>query len=764
MILFDGTALGYMVSIQGLLWAVEAAASAGLLAIAVLTGNLLLRRWLTAGQRALLWGLVLIRLGMPLAPDSPVGLTRLIEFSPLPPLTSEEWLPADVTPPAALTAVLPAPENLVPVAAYALDAASPSTDDFWIDHLSELLPIVWGAGFLLTLFWILVRHWRFCRSARGGCPPGERIESIWRDCRSLADVRFDVRIVMTRAVDQPALLGWWRPRLLLPPECADWSDAELRMAMLHELGHVCRRDVVWNWGLMFLRAAHWWNPVYWLAAWRFRSLRERACDAFALQRMHGDRVADYGRFLLSQAGRPTAGTGWRVALPASLLGFMRSRLRRWSVAARLNALRSGAIVPGKRQRVLAGLLIAIGAACGLTNADSRLAEPTASPPPRIELQAGVWSAAPRDSSTPAVTLVYDVSGVLARCRAQFGDDKIASRELWSVADGALHVDRWWSRTTRVENQDAAAGRAAVAGGVLPHPPAPDAALALEATPAAARVDPGATESDRCQLRGEQLVVTAPPAAHEELRRLLAVWERSGLGQVSVECRIINSPHDLAGPAGVKWRMIAAGSHEESLPAWPDVAATGPSLGAASFTEQFMPASIAVLDDAATRRLVVAAVEASNQRRDATQIIAPKVTLLNGTLGAVQSGMQRPFVVGLSPHPDQGFEPQIVTVTEGTTLLFRAVGDAATRRIHLDCRVRLSSVDDVRTVTMRIGEQDRAIQIPRVQHCQLSMSGDVAPGETLLLGCLPADAHSGFCYVLLTPRIVALEAGPLATVD
>ena len=50
--------------------AIEAGSYAGLLAIVVLCINLLFRRWLTAGQMGLLWGLVLLRLVVPAGPGS----------------------------------------------------------------------------------------------------------------------------------------------------------------------------------------------------------------------------------------------------------------------------------------------------------------------------------------------------------------------------------------------------------------------------------------------------------------------------------------------------------------------------------------------------------------------------------------------------------------------------------------------------------------------------------------------------------------------
>ena len=51
--------------------------AATLLALFVLVINILFRKWLSAGQMGLLWGLVLLRLAMPVGPESSLSLQNL---------------------------------------------------------------------------------------------------------------------------------------------------------------------------------------------------------------------------------------------------------------------------------------------------------------------------------------------------------------------------------------------------------------------------------------------------------------------------------------------------------------------------------------------------------------------------------------------------------------------------------------------------------------------------------------------------------------
>ena len=60
-------------SAHGMYWAGLAGYWAAVLAIVVLAINLVARRWLTASQMGLLWGLVLLRMVMPFDRDQAVS-------------------------------------------------------------------------------------------------------------------------------------------------------------------------------------------------------------------------------------------------------------------------------------------------------------------------------------------------------------------------------------------------------------------------------------------------------------------------------------------------------------------------------------------------------------------------------------------------------------------------------------------------------------------------------------------------------------------
>jgi len=147
------------------------------------------------------------------------------------------------------------------------------------------------------------------------------------------------------------------------------------MIMLHELAHVRRWDIAGNWALVLIRAIHWWNPVYWLAAARFRSLREQACDTFVIRKAEEQSAQSYGALLLKLAELRPSGATWRVALPASILSFSPTLFRRHAIRVRLKALHTASATYGRWQGAGVAVLLSGLVIGGFTAASEEIEKP-----------------------------------------------------------------------------------------------------------------------------------------------------------------------------------------------------------------------------------------------------------------------------------------------------------------------------------------------------------------------------------------------------
>jgi beta-lactamase regulating signal transducer with metallopeptidase domain len=122
----------------------------------------------------------------------------------------------------------------------------------------------------------------------------------------------------------PVTCGIRRPVILLPPDAGTWSEERARVVLLHELGHVRRRDCLVHVVAQAARALHWFNPLAWLALGRLTAERERACDDLVLSA--GTRGSAYAEHLLEIARGVRAGGSLSAALAMARPSELEGRL------------------------------------------------------------------------------------------------------------------------------------------------------------------------------------------------------------------------------------------------------------------------------------------------------------------------------------------------------------------------------------------------------------------------------------------------------
>ncbi|SDT85719.1 Protein of unknown function [Verrucomicrobium sp. GAS474] len=167
------------------------------------------------------------------------------------------------------------------------------------------LCVAWAAGtaFLLLRLagqtWLTARRWNRRRLVAEGPLP-----ALLEDCKAKAGVTAPIGLVVAPEgeLSGPALLGWLRPRILLPADlAATWSREELEAVLLHELAHFRALDIPGDWIFSLARAVQWFNPFAHLAYRRWRIAREEAADAATLSLLaetENDAPRFYGDLLL----------------------------------------------------------------------------------------------------------------------------------------------------------------------------------------------------------------------------------------------------------------------------------------------------------------------------------------------------------------------------------------------------------------------------------------------------------------------------------
>ena len=107
-----------------------------------------------------------------------------------------------------------------------------------------------------------------------------------------------LRVYAAAGLPSPCLFGLIRPAVYVTPEAAA-DPAMLRHVLAHEYTHFRQGDHIWSLLRCAALAAHWWNPLVWLAAGLSRRDGELACDEGAIRRLGDGERAAYGNTLLA---------------------------------------------------------------------------------------------------------------------------------------------------------------------------------------------------------------------------------------------------------------------------------------------------------------------------------------------------------------------------------------------------------------------------------------------------------------------------------
>lgn len=370
----------------------EWAATSVFLILAVLLLRAALGRRISASLRYALWGLVLLRLLVPVQLfTSPVVGTQVLAGPP--PGQTQAAGPA--LPAAPEGAAPQEPETggtpgVVPVLPDAPKApAAPAPAALW-----PWLGWAWLSGSVAVGAVLLAANLRFAASLRR-----RRVSLEETDC--------PLPVYLAEDLPSPCLFGLFRPAVYVSPETAD-DPAALRHVLAHEYTHFRHLDHIWNLLRCAALAVHWWDPLVWLAAGLSRRDGELACDEGALKRLGDGERSGYGNTLLSLVtAKPGPGELFRCA--TTMAGDKKSlteRVKRIAHASR----------PAAWAAVLAVSVALLAVACAFSRVQAE--EPAPGPTP-----------------TPAPAEEYDPLEAVIRGAASFSlvsDDKTMETTLDGV--------------------------------------------------------------------------------------------------------------------------------------------------------------------------------------------------------------------------------------------------------------------------------------------------------------------------------------------
>ncbi len=244
--------------------------------------------------------------------------------------------------------------------------------------VQNVLRMVWQTGIWLFMLFLAAVNGKFALDLRRGRRPDGEYRSR--------------PVFIMDGLPTPCLFGLFRPAIYLTPEVA--ADETCRKHVLaHEYAHFRQGDHAWAVWRGVCLALHWYNPLVWLAAYLSRRDCELSCDEGAVRLLGEENRVDYGRTLVGLVARRT--TPRDLACCATTMTGGKSALKE-RIALLVKHPRTTAVTA-----VLVAAACAVFAACTFTGA-AEAEEPAEPSAPAQAEPAQPESQPPEAPSLPAL--------------------------------------------------------------------------------------------------------------------------------------------------------------------------------------------------------------------------------------------------------------------------------------------------------------------------------------------------------------------------
>ena len=165
--------------------------------------------------------------------------------------------------------------------------------------VGTILLLVWISGVAIVLT-RLVADMRWVRRIRLQARTWPRGEAAVAGIPGQSSRRNVTRVLLDETAAGPMTCGVLRPVIVLPGEARHWAPDALERAVIHELEHVRRGDLLMFGLARIVCGLYWFHPLVW-SSWRqLRLEAERACDDAVLR---GVAPVDYADQLVTLAER-----------------------------------------------------------------------------------------------------------------------------------------------------------------------------------------------------------------------------------------------------------------------------------------------------------------------------------------------------------------------------------------------------------------------------------------------------------------------------
>lgn len=252
-----------------------------------------LKKYLSASARHSLWLSLFLCLSIPFGwqlsfDNQPMDLLFPLPANDVAPTSTPEIIPSPTT--ETLTTPINTEKNFHRVTDTVINTI----------NYHSILSLIWlsiFSGLICITFWQLLRFKRVLQKASDATAQNY---ALLNNAKHTLGMSQAIPLLYSSHVSSPLTLGLFKPTIILPIHIErQLTEKQLSLVLLHELAHIQRRDILWNWLAYGITLLHWFNPLIWLASKRMKADMEMACDAKVLAHLSMQDRNDYGLTLIN---------------------------------------------------------------------------------------------------------------------------------------------------------------------------------------------------------------------------------------------------------------------------------------------------------------------------------------------------------------------------------------------------------------------------------------------------------------------------------
>lgn len=167
-------------------------------------------------------------------------------------------------------------------------------------EMTLLIFAIWTIGSLLSIIWYTCCYKKFVKEIKKSSlpvPESHEVYKLFCSCKQELGIKKQVQLAYNYKISTPALVGLWKPTVLLPIEQGD--NVELSMVIRHELIHFKSKDLWIKMFTLVVISLHWFNPLVYVLRKHIHTWSEFSCDEKVVVKMTRAERKRYGETILN---------------------------------------------------------------------------------------------------------------------------------------------------------------------------------------------------------------------------------------------------------------------------------------------------------------------------------------------------------------------------------------------------------------------------------------------------------------------------------